>query len=96
MPPNAFSCIRFDHAQQLVRWGCPSDPGVLRAGQPEDAHAATLRAGDAYFTALSADWSEGVRKVFRELPELKWQERRRFGRQLPPILMEADAPQVQW
>jgi putative proteasome-type protease len=28
--------------------------------------------GDAYFTALSASWSEGVRKVFRELPELEW------------------------
>ena len=28
--------------------------------------------GDAYFTALSHDWSEGTRKVFRELPELLW------------------------
>jgi putative proteasome-type protease len=28
--------------------------------------------GDAWFTALSAAWSEGVRTVFRELPELKW------------------------
>jgi putative proteasome-type protease len=28
--------------------------------------------GDAYFATLSADWSEGVRKVFRELPELEW------------------------
>src|SRR4029453_9601335 len=28
--------------------------------------------GDAYFTALSADSSKGVRKVFRELPELEW------------------------
>ncbi|QDT73255.1 peptidase [Lacipirellula limnantheis] len=28
--------------------------------------------GDAYFTALSADWSEGVRKVFQELPDLQW------------------------
>ena len=28
--------------------------------------------GDAYFKALGADWSEGVRKVFRELPELEW------------------------
>jgi putative proteasome-type protease len=28
--------------------------------------------GDAYFTALSAAWSEGVRKVFRQLPDLKW------------------------
>ena len=28
--------------------------------------------GDAYFGALSADWSEGVRRVFTQLPELKW------------------------
>jgi putative proteasome-type protease len=28
--------------------------------------------GDAYFTALSASWSEGVRTVFRELPDLAW------------------------
>jgi putative proteasome-type protease len=28
--------------------------------------------GDPYFAALSADWSEGVRRVFRELPDLKW------------------------
>jgi len=28
--------------------------------------------GDVYFTALSAAWSEGVRKVFRELPDLEW------------------------
>jgi putative proteasome-type protease len=30
--------------------------------------------GDAYFTTLSAEWSAGVRKVFRELPELEWSE----------------------
>jgi putative proteasome-type protease len=28
--------------------------------------------GDAYFTALSAEWREGVRRVFRQLPDLKW------------------------
>jgi putative proteasome-type protease len=28
--------------------------------------------GDPYFTALSADWRQGVRKGFRELPELAW------------------------
>ena len=28
--------------------------------------------GDAYFTALSHDWSEGTREVFRQLPELPW------------------------
>jgi putative proteasome-type protease len=28
--------------------------------------------GDSYFTALSRQWSEGTRKVFRQLPELQW------------------------
>lgn len=28
--------------------------------------------GDAYFTALSDEWSEGTRQVFRRLPELQW------------------------
>jgi putative proteasome-type protease len=28
--------------------------------------------GDAYFDTLSKEWSEGVRNVFRQLPELKW------------------------
>ena len=28
--------------------------------------------GDAYFAALGHEWSEGTRRVFRELPELQW------------------------
>jgi putative proteasome-type protease len=28
--------------------------------------------GDPYFAALSKEWSEGVRAVFRQLPELTW------------------------
>jgi putative proteasome-type protease len=28
--------------------------------------------GDAYFTALSHEWSEGTREVFRRLPDLRW------------------------
>ncbi|MEO8452995.1 MAG: hypothetical protein ABI647_24610 [Gemmatimonadota bacterium] len=28
--------------------------------------------GDTYFATLSAEWSEGVRKVFSRLPELSW------------------------
>jgi putative proteasome-type protease len=28
--------------------------------------------GDAYFTALGHEWSEGTREVFRQLPELRW------------------------
>jgi putative proteasome-type protease len=28
--------------------------------------------GDEYFSALSKEWSEGVRGVFKQLPELRW------------------------
>jgi putative proteasome-type protease len=28
--------------------------------------------GDAYFTALSDQWSAGTRNVFRQLPDLIW------------------------
>jgi putative proteasome-type protease len=28
--------------------------------------------GDPYFTTLSQEWSDGTRKVFRDLPELLW------------------------
>jgi putative proteasome-type protease len=28
--------------------------------------------GDKYFTALSKNWSEGVKTVFKQLPELEW------------------------
>lgn len=28
--------------------------------------------GDPYFSTLSKDWSEGVRAVFKQLPELNW------------------------
>ena len=28
--------------------------------------------GDPYFTALSHEWSEGTRQVFRQLPDLHW------------------------
>ena len=28
--------------------------------------------GDAYFNALSKEWSEGVRAVFKQLPDFQW------------------------
>jgi putative proteasome-type protease len=31
--------------------------------------------GDAYFSELRNEWSEGTRRVFRELPELRWESR---------------------
>jgi putative proteasome-type protease len=42
-----------------------------------DSFAVTMRrrfsTGDPYFTALSKEWSEGVRAAFRELPALTWE-----------------------
>jgi putative proteasome-type protease len=35
-------------------------------------HRRRFDAGDAEFAALSRDWSEGVRRVFRELPGVRW------------------------
>jgi putative proteasome-type protease len=29
--------------------------------------------GDPYFTALSRQWSRGVRQVFSQLPALQWE-----------------------
>ena len=36
------------------------------------AHRRRLEVGDEYFTKLSSSWSEGVRRVFTELPNPKW------------------------
>ena len=42
----------------------------------KDSLAVTMRrrfdVGDSYFTALSHEWSDGLRQVFRHLPELTW------------------------
>ena len=35
-------------------------------------HRRRFLEGDPYFTALSAEWSAGVRQAFRNLPELEW------------------------
>ena len=41
-----------------------------------DSLAITMRRrfqeGDPYFTTLRREWSDGVRRVFRELPDLNW------------------------
>ena len=57
--------------------------GNLSVGMPidlicyvRDSLEVTMRRrfgdGDPYFTALSREWSEGLRQVFRHLPELRW------------------------
>jgi putative proteasome-type protease len=35
-------------------------------------HRRRFEQGDTYFSALSKEWSEGVRTVFKQLPELEW------------------------
>ena len=42
------------------------------ASRAADAPHHRFDDGDAYFTALSHDWSKGTREVFRQLPELSW------------------------
>jgi putative proteasome-type protease len=37
-------------------------------------HRRRFEPGDPYFSTLSKEWSEGVRTVFKQLPELKWEE----------------------
>jgi putative proteasome-type protease len=52
--------------------GMPID---LLCYERDSLHVAMRRRfaeGDAYFTALSNEWSEGTRQVFRQLPELQW------------------------
>ena len=36
------------------------------------SHRRRFEVGDAEFTALSREWSEGVRGVFRKLPDVRW------------------------
>jgi len=52
--------------------GMPIDLACYERDSLEIRMQRRFNEGDAYFTALSADWSAGVRKVFRELPELEW------------------------
>ena len=52
--------------------GMPIDLACYERDSLEIRMQRRFNEGDAYFTTLSADWSTGVRKVFRELPELEW------------------------
>ena len=72
---DAVKCalISFDSTMRSnLSVGMPID---LVCYQRDSLHVSMRRRfdeGDPYFTALSADWRQGVRKVFRELPELAW------------------------
>jgi putative proteasome-type protease len=52
--------------------GMPIDLICYRRDSLEVQMRRRFDEGDAYFTALSLQWSEGTRLVFRQLPELRW------------------------
>ncbi len=72
---DATKCIlvSFDSTMRSnLSVGMPIDLVCYERDSLEIRKRRRFNEGDTYFTALSADWSEGVRKVFRELPELEW------------------------
>jgi len=72
---DATKCIlvSFDSTMRSnLSVGMPIDLVCYERDSLEIRKRRRFNEGDTYFTALSADWSEGVRKVFRELPELGW------------------------
>ncbi|MBJ7340954.1 peptidase [Mycolicibacterium sp.] len=73
--PDAAKCVlvSFDSTMRSnLSVGMPIDLLCYE----RDSLAVTLRrkfdVGDPYFTALSQEWGEGTRQVFRHLPELRW------------------------
>ena len=52
--------------------GMPIDLICYERGSLEVRKRRRFDHGDVYFTALSREWGEGTRKVFRQLPELAW------------------------
>jgi putative proteasome-type protease len=52
--------------------GMPIDLVCYDRDRYEVTKRRRLDQGDEYFTTLSKEWSEGVRHVFKDLPELPW------------------------
>ena len=72
---DATKCIlvSFDSTMRSnLSVGMPIDLVCYERDSLEIRKRRRFNEGDAFFTVLSADWREGVRKVFRELPKLEW------------------------
>ncbi len=52
--------------------GMPIDLVCSESDSLEVRKRRRFEQGDPYFSALSKEWSEGVRSVFKRLPELEW------------------------
>ncbi len=72
---DATKCIlvSFDSTMRSnLSVGMPIDIVCYERDSLEILKRRRFNEGDEYFAALSANWSDGVRKVFRELPDLEW------------------------
>lgn len=73
--PDAAKCVlvSFDSTMRSnVSVGMPIDMLCYRRDSYEVAMRRRFDEGDDYFTTLHRRWSEGTKRVFRELPELAW------------------------
>ena len=73
--PDATKCVlvSFDLTMRSnLSVGMPIDLICYERDSFEVRMRRRLDADEAYFAGLSRDWSEGTRKVFRQLPELAW------------------------
>ncbi len=72
---DATKCVlvSFDSTMRCnLSVGMPIDLICYERGSLEVRARRRFDDGDAYFTALSREWSEGTRQVFRHLPDLRW------------------------
>ena len=73
--PDAVKCVlvSFDSTMRSnLSVGMPIDLICYERDSLEVRMRRRFEEGDAHFTALSNEWSEGTRRVFRELPDLRW------------------------
>jgi putative proteasome-type protease len=71
--PEASKCVlvSFDSTMRSnLSVGMPIDLACYRRGALALPEVRRFEPGDPYFTSLSKQWSEGVRTVFRQLPDL--------------------------
>jgi putative proteasome-type protease len=65
--------VSFDSTMRCnLSVGMPIDLLCYERDSLEVRRRRRLDQGDPYFASLSSEWGEGVRKVFRELPDLEW------------------------
>ena len=73
--PDAAKCVlvSFDSTMRSnLSVGMPIDLICYERDSFEVRMRRRFEDGDAFFTALRNEWSEGTRRVFRELPDLRW------------------------